>query len=106
MEDALPLRAYLGGDGRLWTVWNVMPKFSPVRSGGDRRLEARAVHWERRVSRSDRRGAEPAPEWLKGWLCFQTVTEKRRLAPVPDRWEVCSTDELEEYRAKAAVIRR
>lgn len=35
------------------------------------------------------------PEELRaGWLCFESSTHKRRIAPVPPAWRERSTDEL------------
>ena len=35
------------------------------------------------------------PEHLRGgWLCFESSTHKRRIAPVPPEWRERSVDEL------------
>jgi hypothetical protein len=47
------------------------------------------------------------PEALRhGWLCFESVRAKRRLAPVPERWEAFSDDELRALHAQAAPVLR
>ena len=62
----MPLRTLIH-QGTEWTVWNVVPS-----------LETRL-----RVN--------PDGSPVSGWLCFQSSTEKRRIAPVPDGWEVAET---------------
>lgn len=106
----MALREYRDLDGRPWMVWSVAAKFNPVRSETDRRTtpsarseERTARSQERRVLQ-ERRGAMPPPEWMQGWLCFQTTGEKRRLIPVPEGWERSTVRELEELRKLASPI--
>jgi hypothetical protein len=35
------------------------------------------------------------PEFERGWLCFDAGMFRRRLAPIPPKWEACSDAELE-----------
>ena len=35
-----------------------------------------------------------APELRQGWLCFECAGERRRLAPIPDGWELLTESEL------------
>jgi hypothetical protein len=44
----------------------------------------------------------------QGWLCFDSVLEKRRLSPIPRNWQSLSGRELEQLsrRAEVAPIRR
>jgi hypothetical protein len=47
------------------------------------------------------------PEALRaGWLCFESAQAKRRLAPVPERWEAFSDDQLRALHAQAAPVLR
>jgi hypothetical protein len=39
-----------------------------------------------------------------GWLCFESGSEKRRLAPIPSGWEVCGTRALEQLCSRAGYI--
>ncbi|MEP6733677.1 MAG: hypothetical protein ABJE10_23730 [bacterium] len=40
------------------------------------------------VHLSDRRTVSRVPPtFQRGWLCFQSVDERRRLAPIPDGWQ-------------------
>ena len=36
----------------------------------------------------------PNRELQNGWLVFQSPTEKRRLCPIPDDWEICPEERL------------
>jgi len=35
-------------------------------------------------------------QWAEGWLCFESINQKRRLAPVPSDWSEMSEGELEQ----------
>jgi hypothetical protein len=41
-----------------------------------------------------------------GWLCFDSVAEKRRLAPIPADWQRCPEQRLQQYCAQAKPARR
>ncbi|HEY2066173.1 MAG TPA: hypothetical protein VGG84_09470 [Gemmatimonadaceae bacterium] len=45
----------------------------------------------------------PGP-FQQGWLCFDAATEKRRLSPIPDRWETATDDELLHLRDQAILV--
>jgi hypothetical protein len=100
----MALREYRDRNGRPWTVWNVAAKFNPARSGEERRVSSRGTSEKERRTLEDRRGMTPPPEWVHGWLVFQTTGEKRRLAPVPSGWDSLPESELEELRNRAQVI--
>src|SRR3954470_19387754 len=38
-----------------------------------------------------------AAEFAYGWLCFETVGEKRRLAPVPEGWDRADDETIEQW---------
>jgi hypothetical protein len=57
MVWGMPLREFQDGTGERWRVWDTVP--------------ARA---------------ESMGEFREGWLTFDNGTERRRLAPVPERW--------------------
>jgi hypothetical protein len=77
----MPHRKFKDERGRDWEVWSVSPLLSERRTGGDggsnptierrRRPEVRAAF---------------GPQWVNGWLVFETRGEKRRLAPYPANW--------------------
>jgi hypothetical protein len=93
---------FVDGSGTRWKVWEVRPEWAERRSA-----ERRATHAERpsnkeRRSDTDRRGL-PDPTEVRiplsaglgsGWLVFESDDEKRRLAPVPERWESTGDSDL------------
>ena len=72
--------------------------------------DAKGVEWEvfdviaraepnlRRLAHSQQMAA------TKAWLVFESVAERRRLAPFPIAWEEASSQELERYLAQATRI--
>jgi hypothetical protein len=75
--------------GNEWDVWEVVPSAVERRVRG---IEDLAFASDRRVKRDIR---VVVPENLeRGWLAFQSRTEKRRLAPCPRGWDALSDDEL------------
>jgi hypothetical protein len=58
---------------------------------------------ERRGGADRRSGVRKSPrasvaeEFAHGWLCFETVGEKRRLAPVPELWDRADDETLEQW---------
>jgi hypothetical protein len=61
------------------------------RSGTDRRTTS-----QRRITLSEGYGA--------GWLTFESLNEKRRLTPIPSRWEELAQPELRSLCEKAKRI--
>lgn len=98
------LRRHLDREGRVWNVWDVPARFTPKRSGVDRRLTAAPTPAQDRRTGGKRRVTIPPPEWVHGWVCFEADQEKRRLCPLPDGWETATAEELEEYRQKAIPV--
>jgi hypothetical protein len=74
------LREYTDKDGTPWRVWDVY--LTP------------------------RGAASSTRQFADGWLCFESPTEKRRLAPIPREWELCEGSLLEEMCARASSISR
>jgi len=70
--------------GRLWDGWDTRPTIIDRRGGRERRAGKR-IAGDRRQKSEERVLVEP--EFRKGWLAFQSGTEWRRLAPIPDSWE-------------------
>lgn len=99
-------RTFSDSRGRKWEVWLVLPTSAERRSSerrvlADRRMEAQDHDPERRILRDRRRFAHRrvgvAPVYEKGWLCFESDEEKRRLAPVPREWESATAKDLQEW---------
>ena len=98
----MPIRSFRTAEGVLWQVWNVMPGRRDVverRLGTDRRSPEPVFRYtgpERRGP-ADRRRPAPflSPQLAAGWLTFESPTEKRRLAPIPQHWEQLSEADLQ-----------
>jgi hypothetical protein len=79
-----------------WDVWEVIPTTTERGMAADKR---------RGEFVSDGQRPEPrvvVPARLgRGWLAFQSTHEKRRLSPIPVRWEQMSDGELLGLLAKA-----
>lgn len=67
-----------------WNVWDVRPTLSKRTSSAIGIATALAA----------------------GWLVFEHMGEKRRLAPIPEGWEDLPEDELRAYLDRAEVVRQ
>ncbi|HMG12346.1 MAG TPA: hypothetical protein VK571_04150 [Gemmatimonadaceae bacterium] len=93
-------RTFVDKDGSYWQVWDSQPVKVERRMSEDRR-KPRYYAWggtERR-SGTDRRTTSQrritlANGYGAGWLTFESLTEKRRLIPIPAHWEDVSQAEL------------
>lgn len=96
-------RTFLDSTGKRWEVWMVTPAAAERRKV-DRRAglagaESGATFADRRRmperrKNPFRRTIEVASEYSRGWLCFESEGEKRRLAPVPEGWEEAGPDRM------------
>lgn len=86
-----------------WYVWDVYPTLGDRRAptGDRRRFMREAV--ERRTAFNP---ARVSPEYVHGWLAFQSGTERRRLAPVPQGWESLDARSLEQLCQVARPVGR
>jgi hypothetical protein len=57
----MPLRSFVSPAGTTWNVWDVVPAVAE-------------------------NSAAVRGELLAGWLCFESATEKRRYAGIPQGW--------------------
>lgn len=106
-------RVFTDARGARWHAWEVRPAPRERRSGRDRRAgvpaDPRAERRrgpERRV-RDLGRPTGVAAALAGGWLCFEPEARdgaavRRRLAPIPHGWEVCSEATLRGYLDRAA----
>jgi hypothetical protein len=88
-----------------WDVWDVYPAL------GDRRgsLADRRRFMRETVERRTMLGAaglRVSPEYMRGWLAFQSEHDRRRLAPVPEGWEELHEVELERLCQVATPVGR
>jgi hypothetical protein len=91
-------RTFVDKDGSYWQAWDSQPTKVERRTLADRR-KPRLFPWRETERRSgqDRRVTS-------GWLTFESLTEKRRLLPIPSQWETMSQGELRALCEKAKRI--
>src|SRR4051812_25164456 len=83
--------------GRSWTVWDVNPQMVDRR-----RSSAKTAPTAERRRRREAR-APLSNGFERGWLTFETVGEKRRLAPIPEGWADLPDEELLALLSEATV---
>jgi hypothetical protein len=86
-----PHRTFLDDLARLWNAWDVIPAWGERRTAERRqRSEASGSHGVDRRGQQRRRlrGVRIAlpPRLAHGWVAFECGDERRRVAPIPDRW--------------------
>jgi hypothetical protein len=94
-------RTFVDRDGAYWQVWDSQPTKMERRMCESDRRRPQYFAWggtERR-SGSERRTTSQRRITLSegygaGWLTFESLHEKRRLIPIPSRWEDLSQPEL------------
>lgn len=102
------LRSFVAPDGNEWRVWNVVPTLA---------FHQETREWERRgqdvlaYDGPERRAEERPtampfvnPQLAAGWLCFESDSAKRRLAPMPPGWEEASDEQLAEFWRSAELV--
>ena len=102
----MALREFRDSRGTEWLAWDVAPvrTFASTRSGTERRTTPTPnYHPERRVIR-DRRRRPLGLQLERGWVCFQSPQEKRRLAPPPPDWDRAPAEALEALLGAAEPI--
>jgi hypothetical protein len=72
-------REFVDDDGTLWRVWDTRPV------GAD---ALRSV----------------SPIYAGGWLTFESVSDRRRLAPIPPEWEYASPGLMAHWCARATKV--
>lgn len=84
------LREFTDTAGTKWRVFDVNPSVVASELGTD-------------VGRVQ---SFPSKAHADGWLCFESATEKRRLAPIPPEWEICDLEKLEAFCERAGFVSR
>lgn len=105
------LRNFRDSKGAEWRVWDVLPHDTrgTERRGRDRRVAADPAYAGPERRRRARRLRTPAlltPGLERGWLCFETDDDKRRLTPVPAGWDEAPDTELEGLLIRARRVTR
>ena len=93
----MALREFADDDGRPWQVWESRPGRAPSNSAQERYFEAGSAAAGDNPSRF-------TPGRSDGWLTFRSGSDKRRLSPIPDKWEQADERALRRYLAAADVI--
>lgn len=101
-------RQFLDGSGAEWTAYDVQPRQDERRSRERRDSSGEGgASDERRAD--DRRatvGSIRSRRLTRGWLCFETQGERRRLQPIPENWHLRSDAELAALLQQARVAPR
>ena len=92
-------RQFTDSAGRTWDVWDVHPTTAS-------RALAQLYPHQSPDAVADSPCHAVAPGLADGWLCFGLGAERRRLAPVPAKWDSLSPEELERLRECAAPVQR
>ena len=81
----MPLREFTDSTGRRWRVWDIRPEQMHAATRAEDHLQ----------------------NVINGWLAFEPATggEKRRLAPIPAKWETAPESELEAMLERAEQAR-
>ena len=104
-------RTFVGRDGAYWQVWDSQPTRVERRGSAEDRRHIKRFPWggvERR-SGIDRRSVSQRRITLsagygRGWLTFESLDDKRHLAPAPDGWEKATSTELRVLSERAKRI--
>jgi hypothetical protein len=78
-------RTFRDPAGGRWVVWSVRPE------------TADSPQWQ---------APSVAPLMQKGWLCFESSTDKRRLFPIPPGWYFVDDDDLWRLCERADAVDR
>lgn len=106
-------RTFVDRDGAYWQVWDSQPTRVERRASAADRRRPRVMPWhgaERREG-GDRRMTSQRRIMLSqgfgsGWLTFESLQEKRRLNPIPSRWELMTEAELRGLCEQAKRVER
>ncbi len=116
----MPHRAFTDAEGVPWQVWDVVPQ-DAARALGRRKGEERRgqdillYRGPERRSGEDRRKVHTrdvarrytlTPGLERGWLVCESSTEKRRIRPIPPKWETRTDAELERLCRSGAPVRK
>lgn len=106
-------RTFVDSTGSYWQVWDSQPTKVERRLTASDRRHSRGRPWggtERRTGHDRRtvsqRRITLAQGYGRGWLTFESLSEKRRLIPIPSGWEEMSNGELRMLCQKAKPITR
>jgi len=106
-------RTFVDRDGAYWQVWDSQPTRVERRAGSTDRRGQKLQRWsgaERRAGPDRRLTAQRritlAEGYGTGWLTFESLQEKRRLNPIPSRWDSLTEPQLRDLCGKARRVER
>jgi hypothetical protein len=106
-------RTFVDRDGSYWQVWDSQPTKVERRIASEDRRRQKLFPWreaERRTGNERRtttqRRITLSEGYGGGWLTFESLSEKRRLIPIPSHWEDMSQGELRVLCEKAKRVAR
>ena len=82
------LRGFKDPAGVEWRVWEVIPSKAGIETS----------------PRAQSRTSLSSTPYANGWLCFESPSEKRRLAPIPKGWELRPTEAIAELLHQAERV--
>ena len=82
------LRGFKDTTGVEWRVWEVVPSRAAIATSS--------------VAHS--RTSLNSTPYANGWLCFESEAEKRRLAPIPDGWELGTPVDIAQLLEQATPV--
>ena len=104
-------RTFVDKDGSYWQVWDSQPTRVERRMASMDRRQPRYAPWRQPERRNglDRRITAQRRITLgegygSGWLTFESLSEKRRLLPIPFGWEDLNHSDLRALCEKAKRI--
>jgi hypothetical protein len=104
-------RTFVDRDGAYWQVWDSQPSKVERRTNANDRRRPKYFTWggKERRSGTDRRTVSQrritlAEGYGAGWLTFESLTEKRRLIPIPSHWEDMAQSGLRDLCEKARPV--
>jgi hypothetical protein len=89
-KDHAMLRGFKDTTGVEWRVWEVVPSRAAIETSP--------------VAQS--RTSLSSTPYANGWLCFESEAEKRRLAPIPDGWELGAPVDIAQLLEQATPVQR
>jgi hypothetical protein len=90
----MALREFADSSGQVWQAWDTHPKGVGHLSKGESAF-TRFV-----ANTAKREGKEPTTvrdQYAEGWLTFKLASDRRRLTPIPDGWELADDATLLRY---------
>ena len=104
----MSFRTFQDSRGHEWQAFDVIPRLDERRNY-DRRISGEIDGDADERRDADRRltvGGNAAIAGTRGWLCFESGKQRRRLSPIPANWFGASDEELEAYCRTARPVRQ